>query len=103
LLEYRSISQFTRKELNKKKRSNFKNFFNSLNLYDGPTKFWNTIKSFKNSHYFIDPNPISVISKQSSINKFISNLAPAKATSYMAKCTLEKKNTPHFLNLNLIY
>jgi len=94
LLEYKSISQFTRKELNKKKRSNFKNFINSLNLYNGPTKFWNTIKSFKNSHYFIDPNPISVISKQSSIDKFIFNLA--EATSYMAECTLGKY--PSFFN-----
>jgi len=48
LLEYRYISQNTRKELNKKKRINFRNFVDSLNLYKGLTKFWNAIKSFKN-------------------------------------------------------
>jgi len=48
LLEHRIISQNTRKELNKKKRNNFRKFVDSLNLYKGPTKFWNAIKSFKN-------------------------------------------------------
>jgi len=49
---YRSISSQVRKGLRKKKRDSFKDFVNNLNMALSPRKFWNSVKRFKNSHYF---------------------------------------------------
>jgi len=49
-----------RKELQKKKRNNFRKFVSNLNLAAGPVKFWDAIRRFKNSHYFKENENISI-------------------------------------------
>jgi len=43
LMSYRKILLIVRKEINKRKRINFKSFVSNLNLTSGSVKFWNTI------------------------------------------------------------
>jgi len=85
LLNYRKISSEVRKKLQKKKRNNFREFVSSLNLASGPVKFWNTIRKFKNSHYFKENNTINS-NKQSDIDAYISKLAPTGVIPKMPKC-----------------
>jgi len=85
LLEYRKSSQSTRRELNKKKRNSFKNLVNSLDLYRGPSKFCNTIKSFRNSHVFENPSA-TLAKKQDILDKYISRFAPDGMVLPLEEC-----------------
>jgi len=59
-----------RKELQKKKRNSFREFISSLNLASGPVKFWDTIRKFKNSHYFKENDNLNS-NKQLDINSYL--------------------------------
>jgi len=97
LINYRNVSTMIRKELQKKKRNSFREFVGNLNLASGPVKFWDTIRKFKNSHYFKDNGNIS-INKQLN-NSYISKLAPIGVTPIMSKCV--ENNTPNYTKFRL--
>jgi len=56
-----------------------------LNLASGPVKFWDTIRKFKNSHYFKENENFNS-NKQLDINSYISKLAPIGVIPKMPKC-----------------
>jgi len=88
LIEYRRISQCgeTRRKLNKKKRTSFRNFVDSLDPYRGPSKFWNTINSFRNSHVFVDSNTLTLTNRQEVLDRYISRLTPDGMAPYLEDC-----------------
>jgi len=75
----------------------------SLNLYKGPTKFWNAIKSFKNSHYFEDRNAVSTSDTQIIIDNYISNYISFRMVWLNLLGNVSEANTPLFFILGLIY
>jgi len=70
LVNYRNISGQTRKGLQKRKRENFRDFVNDLNLASGLLKFWNTVKRFKNSHLLKNSTEVN-LSRQADISSYI--------------------------------
>jgi len=95
LSEYRNISSFVRKELQKKKRNSFRDFVSDLCLTSAPLKFCDTIKKFKNSHHFNPPDMIRT-DNQGVIEDYISRLAPMGMSPRMAPCNVS--HVPSFFS-----
>jgi len=62
----------------------------SLNLYKGPTKFWNAIKSFKNSPCFEDLTAVSISDTQIINDNYISKFAPDGMVEFIRECIRDK-------------